>query len=60
MRKELDGNLASYLALVQTEGGGLAMRSNAGRTSAQDWKVMEEMFGQASPHGGDRPAYQAK
>jgi hypothetical protein len=60
LRKELDGNLASYLALVQTESGGLAMRSKVGRTSTQDWKVMEEMFGQAGPHGGDRPAYQAR
>ncbi len=60
LRKELDGNLASYLALVQTESGGLAMRSNAGRMSAQDWKVMGELFGQAGPHGGDRPAYQAR
>lgn len=60
LRKELDGNLASYLALVQTESGGLAMRSNAGRTSAQDWKLVRELFGQAGLHGGDRPAYQAR
>jgi len=60
LRKELDENLASYLALVHTENQGPAMRSYAGRTSAREWKIIGDLYGQSGPHGGDRPAYQAR
>jgi hypothetical protein len=59
MRRELDGNLASYLALVQTENRGRPMQSNQyeGRTPAQEWKVIADLFRQNNPYGGDRPPY---
>ena len=57
LRQELDGNLASYLALVHTENRDLAMLSSPGRTPAQEWKVITELFGQIGPYGGDRPLY---
>ena len=60
LRKQLDGNLASYLALVHTENRGPVMRTYAARTSVQEWKVMGDLLGQSGPHGGDRPAYQAR
>jgi len=60
LRQELDGNLASYLALVHTENRGLAMRPYEGRTSAQERKVIADLFGQTGPHDGVRPAYQAR
>ena len=55
LRQELDGNLASYLALVHTENRGRPMRSYEGRTPAQEWRVIADLFEQAGPHGGDRP-----
>ena len=60
LRQELDGNLASYLALVHTDKRDQAMLPYSGRTAAQEWKVIGDLFGQAGPHGGDRPAYQAR
>jgi len=59
MRRELDGNLASYLALVHSENRGRPMQSHEyeGRTPAQEWKVIADLFGQNNPYGGDRPPY---
>ena len=60
LRRELDGNLASYLALVQAEKPGPILPANTGRTEFQEWKIMAELWGQAGPQGGSRPGYQAR
>jgi hypothetical protein len=60
LRQELDGNLASYLAMVHTENRDLATRPHTGRTPEQEQKVIADMFGQAGSHEGFRPAYQAR
>ena len=56
-RSELDGNLASYLALVQSENRGEPMAANTGRLIAQEWGIMADLFSQTGPHGGNRPGY---
>ncbi len=60
LRQELDGNLASYLALVHTEARGLTMTPYSGRSPAQERKVMADLFGPAGLREGVRPAYQAR
>ncbi len=60
LRSELDGNLASYLALVHSENRGGPMATGTVRTAAQEWSVMEDLLGRAGPHGGNRPRYQAR
>lgn len=60
LRRELDGNLASYLALVQAEKPGPVLPANTGRTGFQEWKIMAELWEQAGPQGGSRPGYQAR
>ena len=60
LRQELDGNLASYLAMVHTENRGLAMRPYNGRSPEQEQKLIADMFGQAGSHEGFRPSYQAR
>ena len=60
VRRELEENLSSYLTLVQTENRSLAMNQNRGRSPEQDWNFSRDKFGQAGPHGPDRPFYQAR
>ena len=57
LRQELDGNLAPYLALVHTENRGLALQSSQAWSPAQEWSIIADLFGQADPYGGERPAY---
>ena len=57
LRRELDGNLASYLALVHSENRGGPMAANMGRSVTQEWSAMEDLFGQTGSHGGNRPSY---
>ncbi len=57
LRSELDGNLASYLAMVHSEIPGGPMAANTGRSAVQEWRVMVDLFGQTGSHGGNRPSY---
>jgi hypothetical protein len=57
LRQQLDGNLASYLALVDTENRDQTWETYAGRTPAQEMRVMRDMF--AEPES-DRFHYQAR
>ncbi|MCK9996737.1 MAG: hypothetical protein KAH56_10725, partial [Candidatus Krumholzibacteria bacterium] len=60
LRRELDGNLASYLALVHTENRHLATTPYTGRSPVQERKLIADLFGQADLYEGVRPAYQAR
>lgn len=57
LRSELDGNLASYLALVNSENPRVTMPTNTVRTEAQEWSVMADLWSPAGPQGGNRPSY---
>ena len=57
LRLELEENLASYLALINVENRGETEQAYAGRTPAQEWRVMRERF--AEP-GRDLVPYQAR
>ena len=57
LRRELDGNLASYLALVNSENRGAPLVANTGRSVVQEWSVMDDLLGLAGPQGGNRPSY---
>jgi hypothetical protein len=60
VRQELEANLSSYLTLVRMENQSLALNSYRGRSREQEWNAVRETRGQAGPHGGDRPYYQAR
>jgi len=60
LRQELDGNLASYLAMVHTENRDLVTLPYTGRSPRQEKKVIADLFGQAGSHEGIRPEYQAR
>ena len=51
LRQQLDGNLASYLALVNTENRGQTWEAYAGRTPAQELRIMREMFAEPESDG---------
>lgn len=60
LRSELDGNLASYLALVQAERPYALAPAMTGRTPGQEWGAMAEWLGRNGPRGRNQPAYQAR
>jgi hypothetical protein len=57
LRLELEENLASYLALINTENGGAARQAYAGRSPAKEWRVMSERFSEPER---DMVPYQAR
>ncbi len=60
LRQKLDGNLASYLALVNTEYQ-LGMRqAGISRSDVVEWRTKEEFLGENGPYGGYRTNYQAR
>jgi hypothetical protein len=57
LRKELDANLASYVAMVNAEGRGPIREASVMRSPEQEWWIRNEFLGDAGPRAGDRPPY---
>jgi len=60
VRRRLEDNLSSYLTLVQMENRSLAMNRYGNRSPELEGNFVRDYMGQAGPHGGDRPYYQAR